>query len=152
MTNLRQPVFDDVSHIPLCVSKSVETGVDVGHCATDESVQVVVALGVYFGLGEMGDAGFELVQGDIEQIEAVIKSSLFEGGKVAEFLTEAGAVGGGGSDLVGGVVEEGGDELWDGFGGEIWEGGEGGDTEVRVEGSLACRVGYLEVWMDWGWG
>jgi len=75
----------------------------------------VVALRPYCALGEILDGGFELLHGFVEEVEAVVESSLFEFVETRELLSETAAVGGGQCDLVYGVVHDRTYHFWDGF-------------------------------------
>lgn len=91
---------------------------------------------------EVGEDGAEGVDGVVEELEAVGEGDLLAEIEVAA-AEEVGAVTRRVIDLGGGPVDEGGDDLGYGFGGEVGNGGEGGDAEVLVERALAMGFGCV---------
>ena len=93
MGDLKQLVLEPVPHVvPFAVSKTIQARVQVGHCSAEQGLQVMVPLGTYCGLVEVSNGGSELQSGVIKQVDAVIKSSLFELGEVSEPFPKASAV------------------------------------------------------------
>lgn len=96
------------------VVKPIKTRVLVGHCAAEQGLQVVVAVGAELLDGEVRDDCFELGNGVVEELEAVVESYLLKGVELLElFFDNAGAVGEGGLDLRDGVGDGVGYDLWD---------------------------------------
>lgn len=83
-------------------------------------------MGSYCGwsLREIGNGCFELFNSGVEEIHAIFKSSLFECFfETSGSDSKTGDIGRGLFNFFYGVVEDRGNQLWDCFGGKIWESG-----------------------------
>lgn len=74
------------------------------------------------GLVEIIYGEMELVEGGVEELEAVGKGVALQGVKVGFVVGEGGAVVVGGADGGGGLVYDGSDDVRQGFGGEVGDG------------------------------